>query len=531
MVEGTTDRVSYTCTGGKGPYAIPSDMTVSLTARGNATNLKVILVDPDDVENTLTFSTEYTVTGRNVYTVSNYSSSYTLIIARSMPFTQERDLRNQSTLNMEHLETAYDAACMERRELLEQIGRQLVFPISDPDGLNYELPVVSNRASRYLACDASGNIIASSGTIGSVPVSTFMEDLLDDTTGAAALTTLGVTATPEEMNRVADGVTATAAEVNEAADRSARTKLLSEENYTILDDDGYAVFLVVTGAGITGTATTDTENKLIDSTATFVTDGVVAGDYIHNTTDDTWGVVDSVDSETELTLTTDAFPDGDEDWTWAPVTVVLPTAADNTGREIFVKKLDSDDGVVHIAFEAGEDEVDVAELTSQQGRLRMISNGTNWYLVDYWDKTDLTLGTGSADRNIQFATDANLLWDESRDEFSFDKPFNYPAGPVYNGGFNDPQETDIYEAIDEFFPAVDYARPVFGGCMEGGVTAYMAIHFTHAVRTATTEITLYGWGTSRQSDGQGVGADLVQIPCVYGDTGDTGYERMRIVIW
>lgn len=31
------------------------------------------------------------------------------------------------------------------------------------------------------------------------------------------------------------------------------------------------------------------------------------------------------------------------------------------------------------------------------------------------------LGTGSADRNLQFATDANILWDESADRFVFDK--------------------------------------------------------------------------------------------------------------
>jgi hypothetical protein len=62
----------------------------------------------------------------------------------------------------------------------------------------------------------------------------------------------------------------------------------------------------------TGTATTDTLNKLIDTGATFVTDGVGVGDAVHNTADDTWGLVTAVDSETSLSLDSDVFPDGNE---------------------------------------------------------------------------------------------------------------------------------------------------------------------------------------------------------------------------
>lgn len=70
-----------------------------------------------------------------------------------------------------------------------------------------------------------------------------------------------------------------------------------------------------------GTATTDTVDKLVDTGATFQTDGVTAGMIIHNTTDDTFGIVSSVDSETQITIaadsqagssTTDVFPDGNE---------------------------------------------------------------------------------------------------------------------------------------------------------------------------------------------------------------------------
>lgn len=67
-----------------------------------------------------------------------------------------------------------------------------------------------------------------------------------------------------------------------------------------------------------GTADTNTANKLEDSGATFTTDGVVAGMVVYNTTDSTQGVVSAVDSQTVLSIVDgagtalDLFPDGNE---------------------------------------------------------------------------------------------------------------------------------------------------------------------------------------------------------------------------
>lgn len=70
-----------------------------------------------------------------------------------------------------------------------------------------------------------------------------------------------------------------------------------------------------------GVADTDAANKLSDSGATFQADGVVAGDYVINTTDGTRCRVGAVDSETALSLVNevtgaaiDLFPDGNEDY-------------------------------------------------------------------------------------------------------------------------------------------------------------------------------------------------------------------------
>lgn len=57
----------------------------------------------------------------------------------------------------------------------------------------------------------------------------------------------------------------------------------------------------------TGTNTTATAFKLIDSAATFITNNVYPGDIVHNDTDETSATVVSVDSETQLTLNADIF--------------------------------------------------------------------------------------------------------------------------------------------------------------------------------------------------------------------------------
>jgi len=60
-----------------------------------------------------------------------------------------------------------------------------------------------------------------------------------------------------------------------------------------------------------GTTTSTSSLKLVDSGATFVTDGVVIGDNVYNTTDRTWAIVKTVDSETQLTITKDIFVSGE----------------------------------------------------------------------------------------------------------------------------------------------------------------------------------------------------------------------------
>jgi co-chaperonin GroES (HSP10) len=64
----------------------------------------------------------------------------------------------------------------------------------------------------------------------------------------------------------------------------------------------------------TGTANSDSSGHLVNSGDTFQTDGVQVGSIVKNTTDTTYGYVTAINSETDLTLDSDVFPDGDENY-------------------------------------------------------------------------------------------------------------------------------------------------------------------------------------------------------------------------
>lgn len=57
----------------------------------------------------------------------------------------------------------------------------------------------------------------------------------------------------------------------------------------------------------TGTNTSVTANKLINSAATFTLDGLYPGDVVHNDTASTAATILSIDSDTQITLNADIF--------------------------------------------------------------------------------------------------------------------------------------------------------------------------------------------------------------------------------
>jgi len=68
---------------------------------------------------------------------------------------------------------------------------------------------------------------------------------------------------------------------------------------------------LATGMKEYGTASSTSSGKLVDSTATFITANIAAGDWVYNKTDATVAQVVSVDSETQLTLDTNIMASGE----------------------------------------------------------------------------------------------------------------------------------------------------------------------------------------------------------------------------
>ncbi len=87
---------------------------------------------------------------------------------------------------------------------------------------------------------------------------------------------------------------------------------------TVTDAEGTvvenALVYLQADAKCSGTATTDTADKLVDTNAAFQTDGVAIGDTAFNQTDGTAALVTAVDSQTSLSLNSDNFPDGNENY-------------------------------------------------------------------------------------------------------------------------------------------------------------------------------------------------------------------------
>lgn len=162
----------------------------------DAADLTVILTSSAGVETVQTITTHYTVSGGSgstgsVTMVTAPATGEKLTIVRDPALTQTLDLVANDPLPAEELEQALDKAVMLLQRVAERIDRSVV--IQDSDTGTLTLPVAADRASKYAAFDASGNLIASTGPTGAseIPVSSFVETLLDDTTASAFLDTLG----------------------------------------------------------------------------------------------------------------------------------------------------------------------------------------------------------------------------------------------------------------------------------------------------------------------------------------------------
>lgn len=160
------------------------------------------LLNVDGTETIWVRGTQYTVTGGSgavgnaavVTSPTDYTpaSGTTLVITSNLPDKQETDLTIGGAFPSSDVEQQLDKIVRMIQQHDEENDRSLHFPVTDAASLSSEIPNSSDRASAFLAFNSSGVPIASTGPTGdsSIPVSTFMETMLDDSSKAEARTTI-----------------------------------------------------------------------------------------------------------------------------------------------------------------------------------------------------------------------------------------------------------------------------------------------------------------------------------------------------
>lgn len=365
-ISSTNSRMTYTGNGSVSSYSF----TYKIFDEGD---LLVTVKDTDGVETTLTITTDYTVTmnangtgsiqlvssGQDWLTGGNLTTGYRLVIRRVVEVVQETDIRNQGEFFPEVHEDAFDYQTMIQQQQQDEIDRSIKVAETD-DPLTFNLPTQEERASQFLAFDADGEPIAASAVSG-VAVSSYMQTVLDDTTAAAARTTLGFT-----------GALATTGSVDTTAiDADAVTN---------------AKLANMTALSVKGNGTNASENptdlaaandyEVIQRVGTSVAFGPYKRKYRNATT------TDSIATTDDLVV-----------FSGASFTATLPTAVGNTGKvftlqhggtsltQVYTLNTTSAQTIGGIASGS------YALYTSGE-TLVLISDGSNWLILDHKTATD-----------------------------------------------------------------------------------------------------------------------------------------------
>ncbi len=303
-VSSTAPRNDYVGTGSVSAY----DYTFRIFANSD---LRVTTQTSAGVVTALTLTTDYTVTGANnpnggtvTLVAGNLASGTTLTIRSDRTPRQDTNLRNQGSFSASTHETKFDELTRYAQQLRDVVARSIHLPETEvgTDAATV-LPSATLRASKFLAFDGSGNTITAAGTSANLgPVSSFIDTLLDDSTAAAARTTLGVPAAtngtlttptvtggtftqPTALSPIVTGIQGGTAiqRIRKTADESLNTSTtLQDDNHLVLAVDGLEEWVGTIHLSV-GAALGDTGIKVaitVPSGATLQVTAIIAGDVL-----------------------------------------------------------------------------------------------------------------------------------------------------------------------------------------------------------------------------------------------------------
>lgn len=182
-VSTTSSKVSYSGNGSTTVFAY------SFKILENSDLVVLIRTDSTGVEVTQTITTNYTVSGAgsasggNVTMVTAPASGETLVIKRVMPLTQATDYTPNDPFPAASHEDALDKLTFISQQHQETFDRAIVLPATDTASTT--IPNSVDRANKYLAFDANGNVTSTAGTADVTPISAAMDDVV----GASTLNT------------------------------------------------------------------------------------------------------------------------------------------------------------------------------------------------------------------------------------------------------------------------------------------------------------------------------------------------------
>lgn len=211
-ISSETIRVAHVGAGVTGPFAIPyrfledEDLLVIKTVI--ATGVQTVLV----------LTTDYTLTGAGDAAGGELNltgghgalaATHRITIINDPDGLQDIDYTPYDAFPAETHERGLDKLSIRGLRLRDLINRSLRQPDGDADNIS-TLPSKVDRASKFAAYDADGNPIAAPGSVDGLPVSAFVQTLLDDADAAAFFATLGVSAFIQTLLNDADGPAACA---------------------------------------------------------------------------------------------------------------------------------------------------------------------------------------------------------------------------------------------------------------------------------------------------------------------------------